>query len=74
MGAVICWLQRMGSFKHPVEPLSLLVALPPFIVLNSPWFRGRRLVIRAGWRYDKGWPGYIFPEAAIKILDHTVFY
>ena len=84
-----CWLQRLGSFHSETEPLSLMVAFPPFVVLNVPiphrlaQFLHRKslplgrnwyLMARLGFRYDRNWHGYIFPEAAIKVLDHTVHY
>lgn len=71
------WIQRHLSFKAPWQyvPGIFIGIFPPFIVINTPLSRSgkRYLLLRAGWRYDYGWPGYIF-EAATKILDHVTIY
>lgn len=86
---VVCGLQNAMSFKCDTEPLGIMLAFPPFIAINCPLpaVLGRRLsvikgkpagrwylMLRAGWRYDKNWKGYIFPEAALKVMQSTVYY
>jgi hypothetical protein len=69
-----CTIQRWLSFHSQTEPLSVLVCFPPFIAVNVPLPGGRYLILRAGFRYDKNWPGYIFPESAAKVKGQTIFY
>ena len=69
-----CQLQWLLSFHSTTEPASILLCFPPFIAVNVPLPRGKRLVLRAGFRYDKNWEGYIFPEAAAKRTDHVILY
>jgi len=86
---ITCGLQRTFSFHTRIEPLSILVAFPPFTAINCPiperlaiWLHRKRLppdrqwylMARGGFRYDKNWNGYIVPEFALKVLDHTVLY
>ena len=87
MGWLICPLQRWLSFSTTYEPLSIMVAFPPYLAINIPipfskvspsppesWGLRRVLHLRIGWRYDVNAHTYIFPEAAIKTTDRAVFY
>jgi len=83
-----CNLQNSLSTKSTWEPLGIMIGFPPFLAINipllgmteylskrknkplKPWY----LMFRIGWRYDKFWPGYIFPEVALKIMQSTVYY
>lgn len=68
-------IQRKLSFQSDVEPLSVLLCIvPPMVAVNVPIWKGKYFLFRFGWRFDRTWTGYIFPEAVIKILDHTQFY
>jgi hypothetical protein len=69
-----CSIQRALSFHSDTEPLSVLVCFPPFIAVNIPMFDGTYLILRAGFRYDKNWKGYLFPESAAKRKAQTIFY
>jgi hypothetical protein len=70
-------LQRALSFNSHREyiPGIFVGVFPPFAVINVPlaWSGRKYFLARAGWRYDHGWPGYIF-EATIKVLDHVTIY
>jgi hypothetical protein len=70
-------IQRTLSFNSEREyvPGIFVGLFPPFVAINTPlsWSGKRYLLTRAGWRYDQGWPGYIF-EATIKVMDHTTIY
>lgn len=69
------WIQGKLSFHSKIEPPSLLLCLfPPMFAMNLPIWKNRYLLIRFGWRYDRNYLGFIFPEAVIKVLDHTQFY
>ena len=69
-----CWLQRHLSFKSGTEPFSILICFPPFIAINIPIGKGRYAMVRAGFRFDRNWKGFLFPESAAKISDHVIFY
>lgn len=70
-------IQRALSFQSTREyvPGIFVGLFPPFIAINTPlsWSGKRYLLTRAGWRYDYGWPGYIF-EATLKVQDHVTVY
>lgn len=82
LGPLTCFLERHLSFFSGREPMGLMLAFPCFVCVNLWWPGGRYLVLRAGFRYDVNWinpktgrpGGYIFPEAAIKVLDHAMWY
>jgi len=83
-----CNLQNAMSVKTDTEPFGIMICIPFFIAVNipllgltryistkknkplKPWY----LMFRIGWRFDKHWPGYIFPEAALKVMQSTVYY
>lgn len=71
------WIQRHLSFNARWQywPGVFLGLVPPFFAINVPLSpTGKKyFLFRAGWRYDHGWPGYIF-EATIKVLDHVTIY
>ena len=63
------------------------LAWPPFVALQLPishrwaerlhrkplpWRRSWYLLARVGARWDPNWGGYIFPEAALKVVDHVI--
>lgn len=80
----ICWAQRRFSWKSEHEPHFLLVgnprhtslglAWPPYVVFNSPTRKGGWNMFRIGFRYDRGWHGYIFPALAIKRITTPLRY
>lgn len=74
LGPITCWLERHMSWQTKRAPMSLTVAFPPFIAVNIWLPRGKYLVLRAGFRFDVNWSGYIFPEFAVKVLDHAEIY
>ena len=76
------WIQRHLSFQSKREyvPGIFIGIFPPFVAINIPlaWSGGKYLLMRAGWRYDRGarpqdYHGYIW-EATIKVLDHVMIY
>lgn len=74
LGEAVCWLQRKLTFDSTVEPLSVVLAFPPYVVMNIPLGRGSMLMVRAGWRFDRNAESYIFPTAAIKRVDTALLY
>lgn len=76
LGWLVCPLQKLLSFRSAIEPLSIVIALPPYFVINIPIGRGKMLMIRAGWRYNRGatWKGFIFPTGACKVIDTGLLY
>ena len=81
-GTVVCWLQRLLSFSTTYEPISVLLAFPPYIAINLPipfsgitkWGVHKMLHFRVGWRYDMNSHEFSFPTAAIKQVDRGNFY
>jgi len=81
-GWLICWLQRLLSFSTTYEPISFMVAFPPYFAINFPipfsritkWGVRKCVHIRFGWRYDMNAHVFIFPSAAIKDVGRAVFY
>lgn len=77
LGKIGCRVANALSWKSTVQPLSVLVCLPPYVAINIPLpfvpASRRYLHLRAGWRYDKFWPGYIF-DFAIKAKNIPIFY
>lgn len=83
-GTFICWAQRKFSWKSEHEPHFLLIgnprrtslglAWPPYVVFNSPAEKGGWNMFRIGFRYDRGWHGYIFPTVAIKKVARPLRY
>ena len=67
LGWLVCPIQRFLSWRSSVEPLSIVVAFPPYIAVNVPLRNHDMLLIRFGWRYDRNWKGYLFPTGAAKI-------
>lgn len=66
LGAWAGWVQSKLSFRAPMEPLSVLVAFPPYLSLAIPYpvtqdgrWVWRYATVRVGWRYDTNWKGYI---------------
>jgi hypothetical protein len=76
LGWLVCPLQRLLSWTFEIEPLTIVLGFPPYLVLNVPIGRHRFLMIRAGWRYNRGatWRGYIFPTGACKIINEALLY
>lgn len=82
LGGIVCWLQRLLSFSTSMEPLSVLIAFPPYIAINIPipftkltiWGVRKVIHFRLGWRYDMNSHEYIFPTAAIKTTNRANFY
>ena len=72
-----CRIANALSWQTPIHPVSLLVALPPYVAFNVPIpfvSKDRRyLHVRAGWRYDVNWPGYIF-DFALKAKHVPILY
>ena len=83
-GTEICWAQRHLSWKSEHEPHfvllgsprgpSLGLAWPPYLVCNTPAGTGHWRMFRIGFRYDRGWRGYIFPTIAFKVLTNPLRY
>lgn len=84
-GTVVCWLQRKLSFESDLEPISIVLAFPPYISINIPipwwekseWGVHKVLNFRAGWRMDMGIGNkrmFIFPSAAIKKTSRGLMY
>jgi hypothetical protein len=81
---IICWLQWRLSWNSEHEPHFVLigkpdlihvgVAWPPYIVFNAPSRKGRWLMLRIGFRYDRNWRGYIFPTMACKSVAQPLRY
>lgn len=73
-----CWIQQKLSFKCPMHPASVLICFPPYVAFNIyvPFAPADRkyLSVRAGWRYDVNWGGFLFPEAILKMKDRPLFY
>ncbi len=82
--SVVCGMQRKLSWKSEHLPHVFRIgsarrthvefAWPPYVVVNKTERRGRWLMFRMGFRYDRTWHGYIFPTAALKSLDHSLQY
>lgn len=71
------WIQARLSFKSWWEPLHVMVAFPPYVSIAIPklWTHPLRYAtFRAGWRYDKNWPGYIFDVIVKLDFDRVVPY
>ena len=71
------WVQQKLSFRAPMEPVHVLVAFPPYLSVAIPyrwkgvWFYA---TLRAGWRYDKNWRGYV-ADIIVKLrMTHVVPY
>lgn len=76
IGPLSKWLQRALSFKSKTHPAHVMVCFPPYISIYVPIpFTSPRkyLSLRAGWRYDVNWPGFIF-DVILKRMDHVVPY
>ena len=77
-GHVVCWLQRSFSYASPNPPRLIGwlpwfgVGVPPYVVIQWKWFRGRYGLFRLGWRYDANEKQYIFPTAAFKLNNKTI--
>lgn len=71
------WVQSKLSFKAQPEPASIMVGFPPYISIAIPYpWKGewRYATLRAGWRFDKNWRGYIF-DVIIKLrMTQVVHY
>jgi len=71
-----CKIQSWLSFRSTWEPLSVLVAFPPYVAVNIPLPGApphrRYLHCRLGWRFDKSW-GYIF-DPALKAKEIPILY
>ena len=82
--SVICGAQQRLSWKSDHEPHFVLMgnpertsvglAWPPYLVYNSPAGDGRWRMFRIGFRYDRGWRGYIFPTIAWKLIAKPLRY
>lgn len=81
---VVCWAQRLLSWKSDHEPRFVLIgspegtslglAWPPYFVYNSPAGDGQWYMFRIGFRYDRNWHGYIFPTIAWKLISKPLRY
>jgi alkanesulfonate monooxygenase SsuD/methylene tetrahydromethanopterin reductase-like flavin-dependent oxidoreductase (luciferase family) len=81
---VICGAQQRLSWKSEHEPHFVLIgrpertsiglAWPPYFVYNSPAGGGQWRMFRIGFRYDRGWRGYIFPTIAWKLIPKPLRY
>ena len=75
-------MQRLLSFSTTYEPISIMVAFPPYIAINFPvpfssitkWGVRKVIHFRLGWRYDMNSHDFIFPSAALKDTERAVFY
>jgi hypothetical protein len=50
------------------------VAWPPCLALDALGAKGRRLMLRIGFRYDRNWRGYIFPTVDCKREDKPLHF
>ena len=79
----ICWIQRKLIFYSDIEPISLIVAFPPYVVVNIPlpwtektkWGVHKVLHLRASiFRYDFNAKAYIPFEFAVKTMERALLY
>jgi len=77
---LICGLQRRYSYATPLQPRLhrhvtwAWTLRPAYFVYNRKLSDGNWLLVRAGWRYDRSWGGYIGPSFAWKKIPAPLLY